>query len=56
MLKAIINRNIFMVYSRIFICKKDILRYLKWDLNDYKEELGMTLGESLLTQQKYTLN
>ena len=25
---------------------------LKWDLNDYKEELGMTLGEALLTPTK----
>ena len=32
--------------------RKIFLDTLKWDLNDYKEELGMTLGEALLTPTK----
>ena len=32
--------------------RKIFLETLKWDLNDYKEELGMTLGEALLTPTK----
>ncbi len=32
--------------------RKIFLETLKWDLNDYKEELNMTLGEALLTPTK----
>ena len=32
--------------------RKIFLETLKWNLNDYKEELGMTLGEALLTPTK----
>ena len=32
--------------------RKIFLETLKWDLNDYKKELGMTLGEVLLTPTK----
>ena len=32
--------------------RKIFLDTLKWDLNDYKDELGMTLGEALLTPTK----
>ena len=32
--------------------RKIFLDTLKWNLNDYKEELGMTLGEALLTPTK----